>query len=234
MKFLKCILFFAVLLAAFSMLSTAPVFAEDDIIGYGIVTGSCVNVRGEPSLSGPIWDKLYKGHRVNVIGTSAEWLKVSYNDNAQGWIHGDYVDVRKETTSRSGAEVDRTISKEAEIVAYAKKFLGVPYVYGGSSPSGFDCSGFTSYVYKHFGYTINRVAADQAKNGTYVEKGSLQQGDLVFFSRNGGSSVGHVGIYIGENKFIHASSPGSDVKINSLSDAYYLKNYITARKIIKE
>ena len=118
------------------------------------------------------------------------------------------------------------------VVEYAKKFLGKKYVSGGSSPeTGFDCSGFTCYVYKHFGYTLNRVSTDQAQNGTKVDKSDLKLGDLVLFSQ-GSRSIGHVGIYIGNNEFIHAANPQKGVIITSLSNSYYKTNYVTARRIL--
>ena len=89
----------------------------------------------------------------------------------------------------------------------------------------FDCSGFTSYVYKHFGYTLNRTSTDQRSNGTAVKKANLQAGDIVCFS-------GHVGIYVGDGKFIHAANSKKGVIISSLSESYYSKNYITARRIL--
>ncbi len=116
-------------------------------------------------------------------------------------------------------------NKGTDVVNYAKQYLGCKYVLGGMSPTkGFDCSGFTSYVYKHFGKTLSRTSSGQRSNGTAVSKSNLQQGDIVCFS-------GHVGIYIGGNKFIHASNPSDGVKITSLSDSYYVKKYITARRI---
>ena len=114
----------------------------------------------------------------------------------------------------------------ADIVSYAKQYLGYKYVSGGTSPStGFDCSGFTQYVYKHFGYSISRTSSAQRSDGIEVSKSNLQQGDIVCFT-------GHVGIYIGGNQFIHASNPSDGVKITSLSTSYYTKRYITARRIL--
>ncbi len=121
-----------------------------------------------------------------------------------------------------------------DIVEYAKKFLGCKYKYGGTSPSGFDCSGLTYYVYNHFGYKLNRSSAAQAKNGKYVEKSDLQKGDLVLFRKLGttGNTIGHVGIYIGDNKFIEASDYSTGVIISSLSQKNYASRYITARRIL--
>ena len=118
-------------------------------------------------------------------------------------------------------------------VEYAKKYLGYKYVSGGSSPeTGFDCSGFTSYVYKHFGISISRTSGAQASNGTAVSKSNLQAGDLVIFNNKSNSSVGHVGIYIGGNTFIHAGNSGTGVITTSLSDSYYSARYVTGRRII--
>ena len=102
-----------------------------------------------------------------------------------------------------------------KVVKYAKRMLGVPYVYGGSSPRGFDCSGFTSYVYRHFGVSISRTSYSQFGNGIRVARKSLKPGDLVFFH-----GLGHVGIYIGHNKFIHAPHSGTRVRIESLGGWY--------------
>ena len=114
----------------------------------------------------------------------------------------------------------------------AKKYLGYPYVYGGMSPSGFDCSGFVNYVYKLCGYSMNRVASSiYYGNGVYVNKSDLQLGDLVFFS-NSSDSVGHVGIYIGNNQFIHASSSTVGVIISDLGSSYYLAHYVGAKRLI--
>lgn len=120
------------------------------------------------------------------------------------------------TSSKSGSSV----------VSYAKQFLGCKYVYGGTSPSGFDCSGFTQYVYKHFGVNLNRTAAAQYSNGKSVT--SLQAGDLVMFGKSG---INHVGIYIGGNTFIHAANKSQGVRTDSMSTGYYKTNYVGARRI---
>ncbi len=131
-------------------------------------------------------------------------------------------------------EVGNGKSTEAglAIVNTAMKYLGVPYVYGGTSPSCFDCSGLVYYVYKENGYSITRRASLQWNDGYSVTKAELQPGDLVFFSSNYSSSIEHVGIYIGNAQFIHASSGGGCVKINNLSDSYYLRNYYGACRVL--
>lgn len=116
------------------------------------------------------------------------------------------------------------------IVTFAKKFLGVPYTWAGKSPSGFDCSGFTYYVFGQNGISLPRMADEQFKAG--LPASQLQMGDLVFFTTyQPGPS--HVGIYIGNNEFIHASSGAGDVTITSLSTQYYRDRYLGARRVIR-
>lgn len=117
----------------------------------------------------------------------------------------------------------------AQAVDYAKKFLGVPYKWGASSGKAFDCSGFVLYVMKKFDVNLERTASSQFKTGTKVERKDLQPGDLVFFTtyKKGPS---HVGMYIGDNKFIHASSSVDRVTISDLDSSYYRKRYLGARR----
>ena len=131
------------------------------------------------------------------------------------------------TTSSSAATTETTTSSKGnEIVAYAKQFLGCKYVYGGTTTKGFDCSGFTQYVYKNFGVNLNRTAAAQYSNGTSVK--NLQAGDLVMFGKSG---INHVGIYIGGNTFIHAANSKRGVTTDTLASGYYKTNYVGARRI---
>lgn len=103
-------------------------------------------------------------------------------------------------------------AKGEAIVDYATDYLGVPYVWGGNTPAGFDCSGFTKYVFAHFGISLNRRASEQLQQGVPVSTSNLQPGDLVFF----GDPVYHVGIYVGNGCFIHAPETGDVVKISAL------------------
>ena len=134
----------------------------------------------------------------------------------------------KSTTTSNTNITESTASSKSgsSVVSYAKQFLGCKYVYGGTSPSGFDCSGFTQYVYKHFGVNLNRTAAAQYSNGKSVT--SLQAGDLVMFGKSG---INHVGIYIGGNTFIHAANKSQGVRTDSMSTGYYKTNYVGARRI---
>ena len=112
------------------------------------------------------------------------------------------------------------------VVQYAKRFIGVRYVYGGSSPrSGFDCSGFVRYVYAHFGVSLPHSSYAQFDDGRRVSRGSLRPGDLVFFD-----GVGHVGLYVGNGRFIHAPHTGTRVQITPLA-GWYSSRFSGARRL---
>lgn len=139
--------------------------------------------------------------------------------------------VQEETKIETTTE-EVTSSNSNSIVETAKSYLGSSYVSGGSSPStGFDCSGFTKYVYGLYGISLNRTASDQADNGTPISKDELQPGDLLLFSYYGSSSIGHTGIYIGDGKFVHAANSNRGVVTDTIESGYYLENYVGARRI---
>jgi len=150
------------------------------------------------------------------------WYLITYN-GITGYVSGEYIKPVAEYDPASGAAV----------VTEAMKYLGYAYVYGGSSPKGFDCSGFTSYIYRQFGYTINRTASSQLSNGVPIAYADLQPGDLVFFKDHySTSAASHVGIYIGDGNFIHAENSRSCVKVTPLSQSWYANRYIGARRIL--
>ncbi len=124
----------------------------------------------------------------------------------------------------------------SELIDFAQSLVGVKYMYGGTSPeTGFDCSGFTQYVFGSFGIKLERVAADQAKQGVEVKQEELLPGDLVFSDTDGGNNnINHVGIYIGDGKFINATSGSSSAKVTvtSLESSYWKSTYMTARRIV--
>jgi peptidoglycan DL-endopeptidase CwlO len=117
-------------------------------------------------------------------------------------------------------------SQYGGVVGIAMQYLGVPYVWGGSSPSGFDCSGFSMYVYAQLGVSLPHHAASQYNYGVPVSRDQLEPGDLVFFD-----GLGHMGIYIGGGQFIHAPHTGDVVKISSLDDSWYAATYMGARRL---
>lgn len=193
----------------------------------GIVIGSCVNVRSGPSTDNGIVTKVYAGAIIEILEQNNNWYYISYKGN-KGYICADYVrEYKGNTTSAIGEQV----------VALAMSYLNVPYVWGGESPSGFDCSGFTLYIFKQFGYTLSHSASAQWLNsGEYVERSDLQPGDMVFFadpSRSNGKACSHCGIYIGDGKFIHASSSSSGkyVRISDLTTGYYNTYYKGAKRL---
>lgn len=124
-------------------------------------------------------------------------------------------------TRGEGKEISLGCSA-VEMITYAKEYLGVPYVYNGTTPDGFDCSGFTQYVMAHFGGTLPHSSGDQYYYGISVEREDLKPGDLVFFEASDNPmKIGHVGIYIGDGEFIHAPQAGENVKITNLSNVYF-------------
>ncbi len=195
--------------------------AEPRYVKVNTVSSS-LNVRSGPSTSASKVGSLYNGQVVEVLSESNGWLKI-----AQGYISAEFtVPTSKEASAPSS-------SLGQEIANYARTLVGCPYVYGGSSPRGFDCSGLTSYVYGHFGYTLNRSSSGQLDNGTPVSRSELQPGDLVMFKDGGGSRrATHVGVYIGGNQFVHASTSRVGVIVSSLSEAYYASTYVGARHVI--
>ena len=215
------------------------------------VKGTTVNVREKADKTSNIVCAVFMNETINVIGQENNWYKIEYKGQ-KGYIRSDLLSDKKiETASRDTVErktlvneIPSTANEKAEsvpvsssgvtgndIVEYAKQFKGYSYVYGAAGPNAFDCSGFTSYVYNHFGYKLNRTSRDQAKNGTAVT-GALQPGDILVFTNSSGSAIGHVGIYMGNDKFIHASDSTTGVIISNLSDKCNKSKYVGARRII--
>lgn len=183
---------------------------------------SAVHMRNGPDTSYASQRVLSAGTSVTITGESGKWYRVTYN-GSEGYIFKTYL-----TTSTASSNT----SEGERLVAEAKKYLGVPYVYGGTSPSGFDCSGFVYYVYRQCGYSITRTATAQNSVGSFVSRDSLQAGDIIIFYNSAMSGIGHSGIYIGNGQFIHASSGSGQVVISSLSNTYYNTHYYSARRVV--
>ena len=196
-----------------------------DLTAQGWVDGSGVRMRAAAGTDSEIVRVTTYGESVEILGVDGEWYKVSAGGRT-GYIRGDYVSFTEPDPSQAPAAG----SIGEQIVAFAEQLLGTPYVWAGSSPSGFDCSGFVSYVFKNFGYTVNRTAASMYTNGVAVDKSELRIGDAVFFASSS-ESIGHVGIYIGGGEFIHSSSGCGYVTISGLDESYYSRMYVGARRI---
>lgn len=197
-----------------------------------IVCDTTVNFRSQPNTSSSVLASLRNGTVVSVTGVQGGWFKVTYNGQ-KGYVHPDYLSFSNVqgsgSTGSSGSSsitppsnsvsYNGSSEKRAAVLEYAAQFLGTPYVYGGSTPSGFDCSGFTSYVFKNTVGSIPRVAQAQFDATTRVSMDELLPGDLVFFGSSA-SSISHVGIYVGNNQFIHSPHTGDVVKYDSLTGSY--------------
>ena len=227
----------------------------EGISTYGKVTGSSVNVRSDAGTEFAKVTAVKKGASVSVTGFKNGWYQISVSGKT-GWIRSDYVDLyaSRPSGSSSASGVSSaassipaasavsngktyTISTSIDdLIAYAKSFLGVPYVYGGTSPKGFDCSGYTMYIFKHFGISLPHSATSQLGHGIPVTREELQPGDLVFFRDTNYSTkaASHVGIYIGNSQFIHATSSrgGKYVDIDSLNEAYHSRVFTVGRRLI--
>ena len=201
----------------------------DAALGYGLVDtdGSSLNMRAAAGTSYDTVASIPGGTVLELEGVDNGWYKGTYSGKT-GYVSSDYITITTEPDATETASSDLG----AQIVAYAEEYLGTPYVLGGNGPNQFDCSGFTKYVYSHFGYTLNRTATDQLQNGVSVSKDELQPGDLVFFKYRTSKPVSHVGIYIGNGEFIHASTNRYVVQIDQMESGHYANVYVYARRII--
>lgn len=177
---------------------------------------------------------LYKGEITSVIDeTTKEAIKAFQEKeglNISGEADNATIARLNELFPKKVEEKsDKNAVSSRAFVDFTRKYLGTPYVYGASSGKAFDCSGFTTYVMKNYGIKLERTASQQFKKGTPIDKKDLKPGDLVFFS-NRGKTIGHVGIYIGDHKFIHASSSKKQIVINDLRT--YTGKYQGARRYI--
>lgn len=218
------------------------------------ISSTGINFREEPNTDSKVLKVFSQNAKITILEEQGTWYKIKHNDQ-EGYVLKEYVSSKKvEVTSRSAEDrtktttetqnteststkkveektTTKTSSKGQEAANYVKQFVGCKYVYGGSTPKGFDCSGLTMYVYKKYGINLSHSATAQSKVGTKVERANLQPGDLVFFKNyRTNTGIGHVGIYIGNNKFVHASTEKTGVITSSLTGSYSTR-YVTARRI---
>ncbi len=227
----------------------------DAISDEGVITvsGTYVNCRQMPKEDANVLNTFKNGDKCLIIEEGSEWAKIAYGAyRVTGYVKSEYVmtkqaydnqQAQKARTSAAAAAKKTTktktttesnanpasSSKGQSIVNTAAKYIGVKYVYGGTSPSGFDCSGLVQYVCRQNGISVNRTSRAQYSNGVAVSKNNLQPGDLVFFSK--GSGISHVGIYAGNGQVIHAPSPGKTVCYIALSKICSYSTYVGARRV---
>ena len=194
----------------------------------GRVNGDGVNVRAEASADAESLATVNTGSAVTVNGFADGWYAVTCQYGTTGYIRSDFVDLTSASASGSASGV----------VSVAKQYLGTRYSYGGASPSGFDCSGFTMYCFQQMGVSLPHSATSQWQSGAgqkITSTSGLQSGDLVFFcdpSRSNGKACSHAGIYIGGGQFIHASSSRSGgVIISDLTSGYYNTYFVGGMRI---
>ena len=194
----------------------------------GRVNGDGVNVRAEASADAESLATVNTGSAVTVNGFADGWYAVTCQYGTTGYIRSDFVDL----TSASAA------GSTSGVVSIAKQYLGTRYSYGGASPSGFDCSGFTMYCFQQMGVSLPHSATSQWQSGAgqkITSTSGLQSGDLVFFcdpSRSKGKACSHAGIYIGGGQFIHSSSSKSGgVIISDLTSGYYNTYFVGGMRI---
>lgn len=206
-----------------------PLPAES-LLAYVNTGGNVLNIRSGPGTAYTTLGQAKSGTYLPVISNEDGWCSVVF-ENKIAYVCTDYV--RLMTQADYDAFQSSTGNRGAQIAQHAQNYLGRPYVYGGNGPNSFDCSGFTKYVYAQFDCTLNRTATDQLENGVSVEKSELEPGDLVFF-RSAGTvkPVSHVGLYIGDGSFIHASTNNYQIRIDSLASGYFSEIYVGARRVI--
>lgn len=207
-----------------------------DEIQAGTVSASVLNLRSDPGTSSKVIGSMSRGDKLSILESSGDWLKVKTSAGETGWAFSQYIALTDNSdTDTSDKPSENSTDLSEQIVKFSKTLLGTEYVYGGTTPKGFDCSGFVQYVFKHFDISLERVASSQATQGRSISSQDLSVGDLVFFDTDGGhNSISHVGIYIGGGQFIHAASGSSTRKviISDITSGYYANNFMKARRVI--
>lgn len=190
---------------------------------------SALNVRTSPNTNCAIIDTLPNGTTFEIIYADNGWYNIRLSDGTTGFVSANYVKLQNVALENSESAADVIGQNVANSV---KMHIGKRYVYGSNGPNSFDCSGLTSYVYRQFGISLPRTSNSQGSVGTYVQKSDLKPGDLVLFSNRGDRRINHVGIYVGDSKFVHASTSSRGVVMDDLNESYYVRNYVTARRVL--
>ena len=204
---------------------------------YGRVSGSDVNLRADATTKSAVVTVLKKGTALTVTGFADGWYSITRSDGISGYIRSDLLaldlSAKYAATQINVPTSGSTVSGSAEaLISMAREFMGVRYVYGGSGPKSFDCSGFTMYLCRQFGISLPHSATSQWQSGKgtkVAEISSLLPGDLVYFcdpSRSNGKACSHCGVYLGNGQFIHASSSKAKVVISDLTSGYYNRYFV--------
>lgn len=205
-------------------------------IKSGFVNGKVIknkcNIRTQPNREAEVKTRFDSGKELQIISKEGEWYKIAFEEG-EAYIHDTLVQITDEMALVSGEEVTRGQSAHSDVISIAKAKLGAKYVYGSNGPKTYDCSSYTQYVYKNaYGISLPRTSKAQSQTGEKVSKSNLQIGDLVFFDTSKDGRVNHVGVYIGNGDFIHASSgTGRKVKISPLDTGFYNGVFKFARRV---
>ena len=218
---------------------TAQEGSQEVEVRVGWVARPEVNVRSGPGLDNKEIAEAVLGTKVILLDRKGDWYRVALDNGTTGWMASWLIDTREqriarkggETTSHAGPTSVAASSVGRRFVETAMRYRGSPYVRGGSSPSGFDCSGFVSYVLRQHGVHVSRSSRALFHEGRPVSRSSLQPGDIVFFRNTYRRGISHVGIYIGDGDFVHASNRRGGVKVTSLDSSYYTPRYAGARRM---
>ncbi len=203
-------------------------------VKVGWVARPEVNLREGPSTEHKEIGELVLSTQVIITDQQGEWYKVLLDNGETGWVASWLIDTREERIARQEGGAPASPSsrnKGSQIIQTALKYLGHPYVRGGESPGGFDCSGFVQYVMGRHGIKVGRTCPGLFLQGRPVSRSQLQPGDVVFFKNTYRRGLSHVGLYINDNKFIHASNSRSGVKISRITDSYYAPRYAGAKRM---
>ncbi len=206
--------------------------AATALSGDGLVQEGLVNVRAGPGMGFNLIGQATRGTPLRVIGATNGWFLVRFASGAEGWVAGWLVATDQsiaQQISPAQTPAGQPTSLGNSIAQYALGFVGTPYVFGGSSPSGFDCSGLVQYVLKHHNIRVPRTSFEQWDVGTPVDPSRLIPGDLVFFANTYTAGVSHVGIYVGNGNFVHASRSGVGVIVQPLKER--AGSYCGARRV---